>query len=264
MTTDPRIAILDDNTANQIAAGEVVERPASVVKELVENAIDAGARHIQIELEEAGKYLVRVTDDGCGMAQEDAILCLQRHATSKIHSADDLFSIATMGFRGEAIPSIASVSHFTLVTKAADSRDDTPGTEIRVIGGQIESVREVGARSGTSITVENLFYNVPARLKFLKTSQTELNRIVELVQRFALAQPGVSFRLTQHGQDIFASAGRGTLSEACLTVFGRDMARHLVPVDYGKDGGVRVTGYLGTPQALKSNRSYQHTFVNRR
>jgi DNA mismatch repair protein MutL len=264
MTIEPRITLLDDNTANQIAAGEVVERPASVVKELVENSIDAGARHIQIELEEAGKYLVRVTDDGCGMGQEDAILCLQRHATSKIHTADDLFSIATMGFRGDAIPSIASVSHFTLVTKAADSPDDTPGTEIRVIGGQIESIREVGARPGTSITVENLFYNVPARLKFLKTSATELNRIVELVQRFALAHPATSFRLTHHRQEVFASAGRGTLSEACLTVFGRDMAKHLVPVDYSSAGGVRVTGFLGTPQALKSNRSYQHTFVNRR
>lgn len=264
MATEPRIALLDDKTANQIAAGEVVERPASVVKELVENSIDAGARHIQIELEEAGKYLIRVTDDGCGMGQEDAILSLQRHATSKIQTADDLFSITTMGFRGEAIPSIASVSHFTLVTRSADASDDSPGTEIRVIGGRIEDVHEIGARPGTSITVENLFFNVPARLKFLKTSATELNHIVELVQRFALAQPGVSFRLLHHGQEVFASLGRGTLSDSCLTVFGRDMARNLVPVDFCREGGVRIMGYIGTPQALKSNRSGQHTFVNRR
>ena len=182
-----KVQILDENTANQIAAGEVVERPAAAVKELVENALDAGARRILVELEEGGKYLLRVTDDGSGMSREDAVLSLQRHATSKIRTADDLFQITTMGFRGEALPSIASVSQMTVVTKAAGD-DEGAGVQIRCAGGTLEEVSEVGARTGTSITVENLFYNVPARLKFLKSPSTELSHIVELMQRFALAR----------------------------------------------------------------------------
>ena len=173
-----KVQILDENTANQIAAGEVVERPAAAVKELVENALDAGARRILVELDEGGKYLIRVTDDGSGMSREDAVLSLQRHATSKIRSADDLFQITTMGFRGEALPSIASVSQMSVVTKAAGD-DEAAGVQIRCAGGSLEEVSEVGARTGTSITVENLFYNVPARLKFLKSSSTELGHIVE-------------------------------------------------------------------------------------
>ncbi len=185
-----KVQILDENTANQIAAGEVVERPAAAVKELVENALDAGARRILVELEEGGKYLIRVTDDGSGMSREDAVLSLQRHATSKIRTADDLFQITTMGFRGEALPSIASVSQMSITTKPAGD-DEAAGVQIRCAGGSLEEVSEVGARVGTSITVENLFYNVPARLKFLKSSSTELGHIVELMQRFALARPDV-------------------------------------------------------------------------
>ena len=256
------VQILDDTTANQIAAGEVVERPAAAVKELVENALDAGARQILVELDEGGKYLIRVTDDGAGMGREDAVLALQRHATSKIRTADDLFAITTMGFRGEALPSIASVSQMTIVTKTAGD-DESAGVQIRCAGGSLDEVSEVGARAGTSITVENLFYNVPARLKFLKSSSTELNHIVELMQRLALARPDVAFRLLHGGGEVFASGGGGALMDACVHVFGRETARHLVPLDY-EGAGLRVTGYIGTPAALKSSRSAQNTFVNRR
>ena len=260
--TAPRVQILDDTTANQIAAGEVVERPAAAVKELVENALDAGARRIVVELEDGGKRLLRVTDDGSGMGQADAVLSLQRHATSKIRTADDLFRITTMGFRGEALPSIASVSQMTIVTKDA-GQDDAPGTQLSCAGGTLESVEEIGARPGTSITVENLFYNVPARLKFLKTASTELSHIAELMQRFALARPDVSLRLMQGGGEVFSTGGSGSLMDACVHVFGRDTARHLVPLNY-ENAGLRVTGYVGTPAALKSTRSAQHTFVNKR
>ena len=257
-----QVQILDENTANQIAAGEVVERPAAAVKELVENALDAGARQILVELDEGGKYLIRVTDDGSGMSREDAVLSLQRHATSKIRSADDLFQITTMGFRGEALPSIASVSQMSVTTKASGD-DEAAGVQIKCSGGVLEEVSEVGARAGTSITVENLFYNVPARLKFLKSSSTELNHIVELMQRFALARPDVSFRLLHGGGEVFASGGSGAAMDACVHVFGRETARHLVPLNY-EASGLRVTGYIGTPAALKSSRSAQHTFVNKR
>ncbi len=256
------VQVLDENTANQIAAGEVVERPAAAVKELVENALDAGARQILVELDEGGKYLIRVTDDGSGMSREDAVLSLQRHATSKIRSADDLFQITTMGFRGEALPSIASVSQMSVTTKVTGD-DEAAGVQIKCSGGLLEEVSEVGARAGTSITVENLFYNVPARLKFLKSSSTELNHIVELMQRFALARPDVSFRLLHGGGEVFASGGGGAAMDACVHVFGRETARHLVPLNY-EASGLRVTGYIGTPAALKSSRSAQHTFVNKR
>ncbi len=257
-----QVQVLDENTANQIAAGEVVERPAAAVKELVENALDAGARQILVELDEGGKYLIRVTDDGSGMSREDAVLSLQRHATSKIRSADDLFQITTMGFRGEALPSIASVSQMSITTKAAGD-DEAAGVQIKCSGGLLEEVSEVGARPGTSITVENLFYNVPARLKFLKSSSTELNHIVELMQRFALARPDAAFRLLHGGGEVFASGGSGAAMDACVHVFGRETARHLVPLRY-EASGLRVTGYIGTPAALKSSRSAQHTFVNKR
>jgi DNA mismatch repair protein MutL len=257
-----QVQVLDENTANQIAAGEVVERPAAAVKELVENALDAGARQILVELDEGGKYLIRVTDDGSGMSREDAVLSLQRHATSKIRSADDLFQITTMGFRGEALPSIASVSQMSVTTKLSGD-DEAAGVQIKCSGGILEEVSEVGARPGTSITVENLFYNVPARLKFLKSSSTELNHIVELMQRFALARPDVSFRLLHGGGEVFASGGSGAAMDACVHVFGRETARHLVPLRY-EVTGLHVTGYIGTPAALKSSRSAQHTFVNKR
>lgn len=260
----PRIAILDETTANQIAAGEVIERPASAVKELVENAVDAGAKRIIVELAGSGRQMIRVTDDGCGMSQEDAILSLQRHATSKIRTAGDLAEVVTMGFRGEALPSIASVSRTTIVSRAADAPDDRPGTSVSVLGGGIESVDEIGARPGTSITVENLFYNVPARLKFLKTDTTELHHIVDLVQRQALARPEIAFRVMHTGQEIFSSPGSGSLADVCLQVYGRSVARQLLPIEYASGMGVRVTGMLGPPETMRGTRAGQHFFVNRR
>jgi len=260
---ESRIQILDETTANQIAAGEVVERPASAVKELVENALDAGATQVTVELQEGGKRLIRVTDNGEGMTQEEAILSLQRHATSKIQNADDLFRITTMGFRGEALPSIASVSHFYLTTRSNRAADDAAGTEIVCIGGSMESVRDVGARIGTSIAVEDLFYNVPARLKFLKSTATEVGHATDLLQAFALSYPATAFRLTHNDHEIFTSNGDGSSFEACVQVYGKEMARNLFPIDYSASG-LRVTGYIGSPATLRGTRAFQHLFVNRR
>jgi DNA mismatch repair protein MutL len=258
------IQILDETTANQIAAGEVVERPSSVVKELVENAIDAGASHVRVELADAGKSLIRVIDDGSGMTQEEIILSLQRHATSKIVCAADLATVTSMGFRGEAVPSIASVSHMTVVSRPRGSSSATPASEVVILGGAIESAREVAAPDGTSITVQNLFYNVPARLKFLKTNTTELNQIVDLIQHFSLARPDISFRLYHGPSELFGSDGTGSLHDACVNVFGRDAARHLIPVEHETLGGMLITGFLGTPEVMRSSRGGQHFFVNRR
>ena len=257
----PKIAILDEVTSNQIAAGEVIERPAAVVKELVENSIDAGAHVIQVEVTEGGKHLVSVSDDGGGMGQEDAILSLQRHATSKIQCADDLFRISTMGFRGEALPSIASVSSFSLTTKTDTS--DSAGVYLHCSGGDITEVRPIGARPGTTITVENLFFNVPARLKFLKSASTELNHIVELIQRFALSYPAISFRLSSNSHEVFRSSGNGQPLDSALEVFGKDIARRLLPINHERVG-VLVTGFAGSPDAMKGSRAGQHTFVNGR
>ncbi len=207
-----------------------------------------GRRRILVELEEGGKYLIRVTDDGSGMSREDAVLSLQRHATSKIRTADDLFQITTMGFRGEALPSIASVSQMSITTKAAGD-DEAAGVQVRCAGGSLEEVSEVGARVGTSITVENLFYNVPARLKFLKSSSTELGHIVELMQRFALARPDVAFRLLHGGGEAFASGGSGSAMDACVHVFGRETARHLVPLNYDARGPARDGLYRNARRA---------------
>jgi DNA mismatch repair protein MutL len=258
------IQILDENTANQIAAGEVVERPSSVVKELVENALDADASHVQIELFDAGKAFIRVTDDGLGMTQEEIILSLQRHATSKIVTASDLSTVRSMGFRGEAVPSIASVSQMRIVSRPRGTSPEVPSSEVSVYGGAIESVREVAAPEGTTVTVENLFYNVPARLKFLKTNTTELNQIVDLTQHFALGRPDVAFRLFHGDTELFSSTGSGSLYDACVTVYGRDTARHLLPIQHETPGGMLITGFLGTPAVMRSSRGGQHFFINRR
>src|SRR5437660_4156327 len=214
-----RIVLLDDNTANQIAAGEVVERTAAAVKELVENAIDAGATQILVQLEEGGKRRIEVSDNGCGMNPEDAVLALQRHATSKIRCSDDLFAIHTLGFRGEALPSIASVSHFTLTTKASD---EPAGVRVVVHGGDIERVDEIGGRDGTVIVVEDLFYNTPARLKFLKSTPTELSKAVEVVGHLAIANPNITFRVRHGGQEMFSTPGGGEPLSALAAVWGRD------------------------------------------
>jgi DNA mismatch repair protein MutL len=260
MDSDNIIALLDDTTANRIAAGEVVERPSSVVKELVENSIDAGANRIEIELEEGGKRKIIIRDNGSGMSREDAVLSLQRHATSKIRTADDLFSIFTLGFRGEAVPSIASVSDFVILTKR--SQDET-ATQIRVMGGDIVSVEDAGAPDGTTITVENLFATVPARLKFLKTTQTELNHIVDFVQKLILAYPKLSFVITHDGYEMLGYAGSNDPRHALAAVWGRDTARAMVEVTYDSPS-LSVKGYVSKPSVSKATRSAQAFFVNGR
>mgnify|MGYP000751595597 CR=1 FL=1 len=255
-----QIHLLDEQTANQIAAGEVVERPASVVKELVENALDAGAKRIVVEVSGGGRDLVRVTDDGSGMLPEDARLALQRHATSKIRNADDLSCITTMGFRGEALPSIASVAEFELVTRP---HDQLAGYRIVVEGGQITAEGEHGCPAGTRVTVRNLFFNVPARLKYLKTTATEMGQIGDMLTRLALANPDVAFRFHSGQVQVFATPGTGDLMAAITALLGREVAKELIPVDH-KDGAARVWGYVGRPTIARAGRNHQYFFVNRR
>ena len=255
-----RVTLLDENTANRIAAGEVVERPASAVKELVENAIDAGATQIVVGLEDGGKQRIIIADNGCGMTRDDSILSLQRHATSKIKTADDLFAISTLGFRGEALPSIASVSRFTLTTKPADAES---GICLHVFGGDLASVEEIAARDGTTIEVADLFFNVPARLKFLKSTPTETARCVEIVGPLAVANPQIAFRLRNGTQEIFATPGTGEPLAALAAVWGRDVARKLIPI-HGESGDLRVDGFMATPDTSRPGRSHELFFVNRR
>ncbi len=214
-----RIIILDDVLVSKIAAGEVVERPASVVKELVENSIDAGAKKISVEIKDGGKKLILVSDDGMGMSREEAKISVERHSTSKIRSADDLFNIRTLGFRGEALPSIASVSKFELTTN-----DGSGGTRLTINGGKIKSVETSGGNKGTSITVEDLFFNTPARLKFQKSKYTELSHITDIVSKFILSNPSISFKLKSDGEEILSSIGSGSLLDAIASIYGKDMA----------------------------------------
>ena len=255
-----RIILLDENTSNRIAAGEVVERPASAVKELVENAIDAEATQILVQLEEGGKRRIEVTDNGWGMTAEDSVLSLQRHATSKIRTSDDLFGIKTLGFRGEALPSIASVSHLTLATK---TQTDTAGTRITVHGGDIESVSEMGGRDGTTVTVEDLFYNTPARLKFLKSTPTEVARAVDVVGQLAISHPCISFRLRHREQEMFSTPGTGDSVAALSAVWGREIARNLIPILF-ESPGLTVRGFICTPEHTRPGRSHELFFVNSR
>lgn len=257
---DSIVRLLDDNTANQIAAGEVVERPSSVVKELVENSLDAGASRIEVELFEGGKNKIVVRDNGAGMSRTDAVLALQRHATSKIRSADDLFSIHTLGFRGEALPSIASVSDFRILTKRPQ---DETGTEIIVRAGELAEVRDAATPDGTQITVENLFFCVPARLKFLKTTQTELNHATDFLHRLILAYHTIGFRLTHDGHELIAYPGSADPRQALATVYGRDVAREMVPLLY-ESPGLTVRGSVSKPSVSKATRSAQAFFVNGR
>jgi DNA mismatch repair protein MutL len=256
----PRIQLLDEKTANQIAAGEVVERPASVVKELVENSLDAGATRIVVEVEGGGKDLIRISDDGCGMSPEDARLSLLRHATSKIRSADDLLLVSTMGFRGEAIPSIASVSRFELVTREADQ---LAGYRILVEGGKTVEEGEFGCPPGTRMTVRDLFFNVPARLKYLKTNATEMGQIGDMLTRLAMANPGVAMRFHSGPSQVFATPGTGQLLDVLTSLLGREVVKELLPVRY-EDGHARVWGYVGRPGAARAGRNHQYFFVNRR
>ncbi len=254
-----QIRLLDAHTVNQIAAGEVVERPASAVKELVENALDAGSSRVQIHLEEAGRRLLRVSDDGCGMDQDSARLALQRHATSKIGSVDDLNGVETLGFRGEALPSIASVSRMTLSTGERDGLRHV----LRVEGGELsEDAAESGPR-GTTVTVEDLFYNTPARLKFLKTDGHELATVVEAVSKYAVSRPSVVFRLTHGSAVLVETSGSGDALTALAEVWGKESVRALAPVD-AFNGTARVTGFVSPPHFTKPNRNWYWLFVNGR
>ncbi|MBE2215804.1 MAG: DNA mismatch repair endonuclease MutL [Opitutaceae bacterium] len=256
----PAIRILSDRVANQIAAGEVVERPASIVKELVENSLDAGATRIEVEFHHGGRSFIRVEDDGCGMSRDDALLCLERHATSKIREATDLDHVRTFGFRGEAMPSIASVSRFTLQSRDAASEN---GTEILVNGGKIVHVRDCGMPVGTRITVSHLFNSVPARRKFLKSDATEAAHLIHHTRLYALASPQVSFTLIEDGRTIFRSPVCATLEERVAEVFGRQVATELIPID-AKEDALTLRGLISRPGVARSTRHEMITFVNRR
>ena len=253
------IRILPEQLTNKIAAGEVVERPASVVKELVENALDAGGLDITVEIESGGKRLIRITDDGHGMSREDALLSLERHATSKIATDSDLFTLTSLGFRGEALPSIASVSRLTLASRV---RDSIEGTEIYAEGGRIKEVKACGMARGTVITVRNLFFNTPARLKFLRGNDTEGGHVGEFLNRLALSRPDVRFTYISDGKVVF-TVGAGDLKERVTALLGGTLAGGLYPVEYG-EGECRVTGLVGRPETNRSTAGLVYTYINGR
>jgi DNA mismatch repair protein MutL len=277
-----RIRILPENVANKIAAGEVVERPASVVKELLENALDAGARFIRVEAESGGKRLIRVIDDGSGMNHDDALLAFERHATSKLKTADDLLSIATLGFRGEALPSIAAISRLVLETRAAEpAEENEQGTRIEFAGGKLISVKPAGVPVGTSISVSDIFYCVPARRKFLKSETTELGHIASLVTHYALAHPEVQFLLKTPSQVILDCAPVEKLADRVYQVFGRQALEELMEIPPNEApvrsaitepqieadeqaATLRVSGFTSRPEVQRMNRNGTFIFVNRR
>ena len=254
------VQLLDINTANQIAAGEVVEKPASVVKELVENALDAGASQIDVTTYGGGTEYIRVVDNGCGMSEANARLAVLRHATSKIVKAEDLMSLKTLGFRGEALPSIASVSNFTLLTRP---QDQDLATSVRIDGGESMEVTSTGGAAGTTVIVENLFFNVPARRKFLKTVVTEGRYISELLTKLALSRPDVRFKLVNNDKEVLHTPGDGDLQGTIRALYGRSVAQELLKVDFA-DPKLKITGFIGKPTLLKGTRQWQTLFVNGR
>ncbi|HEX4156741.1 MAG TPA: DNA mismatch repair endonuclease MutL [Acidobacteriaceae bacterium] len=279
-----RIRVLSDQVANQIAAGEVVERPASVVKELLENSLDAGATRIRLEVEAGGRKLIRIADNGHGMGRDDALLAFERHATSKLRSSDDLLSIATLGFRGEALPSIASVARLTLETRAAD---DEVGTSLEIAGGKLLRVEDVGLPAGTTIAVRDLFFNTPARRKFLRSEQTELGHVAALVTHYALAHPQKHFELHTSTQALLMAPAVADVGERLFQIFGRETFESLIPVvaemDFARaglpkpppwkrdesyeppvPGFLRVSGFVSKPELQKLNRNSIYVFVNGR
>src|SRR5579864_2800295 len=283
-----RIHVLPEHVANKIAAGEVVERPASVVKELLENSLDAGAKRIKIQIEAGGKKLIQITDDGCGMVRDDALLAFERHATSKIKNAEDLLNISTLGFRGEALPSIASVSRLRLETRAPDQDS---GTIVEIAGGKIFRVDEAGLPAGTSITIRDLFFNTPARKKFLKSESTELSHIASLVTHYALAHPDKHFELHSATNAMLVAPPVAGYSERVYQVFGKDVLDQLIPVaaelplahvglpqpppwrrkeeaeageSPAEPGSLRLHGFVSKPEIQKLNRNSIYTFVNGR
>ena len=256
-----KIRLLPDHVANQIAAGEVVERPASVAKELVENAIDAGATRLAIDVEAGGRRLLKVSDDGEGMVRDDAVLAFERHATSKISTAEDLQAIATLGFRGEALASIASVARVELITKCEDA---AAATRVVIEGGRMRDVRDAPHPRGTTITVRDLFFNVPARRKFLRSEATESFHLTNLVTHYALAHPEIAFALTNNGREVLRAAAAKDLRERAYQIFGAEFLENLLEVSGGHARVARVTGYVSAPRDRRTSRDAQYLFVNGR
>jgi len=254
------IHVLDSETIDKIAAGEVVEKPASVVKELVENSIDAGADKITVEIKEGGISFIRVTDNGCGIEKEDLENAFMRHATSKILSVSDLNSIVSLGFRGEALSSISAVAQVEMITK---TKENLMGVKVCCNGGVMEEPEEIGAPDGTTILVRNLFYNTPVRKKFLRTSMTEGSYVAELMQHIAMSHPHVSISYIQNGQNRFFTSGNGDLSEIIYRIYGKDISDHMIAVDTEKNG-VHIFGFVGKPVLARANRNYETFFVNGR
>lgn len=254
------IVLLDDLTINKIAAGEVIERPANVVKELVENSIDAGATHIVVEIKNGGKTLIRISDNGKGIDKDEMPIAIERHATSKIKQIEDLEHTYTMGFRGEALASIAAISRLTIVSKTIDAPS---GIKFIAEAGDILSCEETGAQVGTTMTVENLFFNTPVRYKFLKNDATEFRYIKELVQKIALANLNVAIKLIGDGKNVFQSSGNGEIKDVVYTLYGKEVKDNLVDVDY-KEGDIRITGVVGNTHMAKDTRKGQILFLNRR
>ena len=254
------IHILDTNTVDQIAAGEVVERPSSVVKELVENAIDAGAKHITVEIKEGGISFIRVTDDGCGIDESQLSKVFLRHATSKITAAEDLETVMSLGFRGEALSSISAVCQVEMITKTAQS---LTGYRICINGGEAEPPEEIGAPGGTTIVVRNIFFNTPVRRKFLKTAATEGGYIADYMQHMAMSVPEVAFQFVMNGQTKFFTSGNGKIDEIIYRIYGKDVAAEMLPIE-AEGEGIRITGFLGKPVLNRANRSFETFFVNKR
>ena len=255
------IQILPPDVAAKIAAGEVVERPASVVKELVENAIDAGAKTIRVEVLAGGKKLIKISDDGSGIPSDEVPIAFERHATSKLNAIEDLFTVRTLGFRGEALASIAAVSHFTMLTRPAEQDS---GTQVRYEGGFRQNLEPAGAPAGTVISVENLFYNVPARLKFLKADSTETGHIRRIVNHYALAYPEIRFILQSNGRQIFQTDGNGSLYDVLVAVWDLETAKQMMPLLTLDESPIMVTGYVGMPSLHRGQRDQLIFFINRR
>lgn len=255
-----KIVLLDDSTINKIAAGEVIERPASVVKEIVENSIDAGATNITVEIKNGGISYIRVTDNGKGIMQDDMEIAFERHATSKIRSADDLDDVKSMGFRGEALASIAEIAKVELISKTAQSDN---GYRVLIEGGKVLESSEYGCPNGTTITIENLFFNTPVRYKFLKKDFTESGYIEDVVTRIALVHPEIAIRLVNTGKTIVQTSGNGDLKSVIYNIYGKDIAENLINIDYTYEG-MRVSGVIGKPVISRSNRTNQLFFVNKR
>ena len=255
-----KIVLLDELTINKIAAGEVIERPASVVKELVENSIDAGATNITVEIQNGGISKIRIIDNGSGMSKDDLEFAFERHATSKIRKADDLENVKSMGFRGEALASIAAIAHVELVSK---TEDDSIGHKIVVEGGKILEIEDSASQKGTTITVSNLFFNTPVRYKFLKKDFTEAGYIEDAVTRIAIANPNIAIKLINENKTIIQTNGNGDLKTVIYTIYGKEIAEGLLEVNYEYEG-IKVTGAIGKPEIARNNRSYQMFFVNKR